>query len=130
MTILQYAAKQPPRYLAADVLNDLAKKMVFIGGPRQCGKTTLVRTLLSDHFAERGTYLNWGLRIWRRLRWTLRGVVLADLLGRSRAPDGPLLLTVVLLVVMVITRKVNWYQVSRDIRDVSLGESRAATTRD
>lgn len=73
MATFQYAAKQPPRYLAADVLNDLAKKMVFIGGPRQCGKTTLVRTLLSDHFAERGTYLNWDAdddrRIILKKRW-------------------------------------------------------------
>ena len=46
MAILQSAAKQPARYLAADVLKDLSKKMVFIGGPRQCGKTTLVQTLL------------------------------------------------------------------------------------
>lgn len=43
---------------------------------------------------------------------------------------GTLLLTVVLLVVMVITRKVDWYQISRDLRDPSLGESRAATARD
>lgn len=58
MAIFQSAAKQPPRYLAADVLKDLAKKMVFIGGPRQCGKTTLGQTLLHEHFAERGTYVN------------------------------------------------------------------------
>ncbi len=57
MTIFQPTAKQPPHYLTSDVPNDLAKKMVFIGGPRQCGKTTLVRSLLSDH-AERGTYLH------------------------------------------------------------------------
>jgi len=43
---------------------------------------------------------------------------------------GTLLLTVVLLVIMVITRKVNWYQVSRDIRDASLGESSTASARD
>lgn len=43
---------------------------------------------------------------------------------------GTLLLTVVFLVVMVITRKVDWYQISRDLRDPSLGESRASTARD
>ena len=73
MAIFQSAAKQPPRYLVADVLKDLAKKMVFIGGPRQCGKTTLVQTLLSDHFAEHGAYLNWDAdddrRIVLKKRW-------------------------------------------------------------
>ncbi len=73
MAIFQSAAKQPPRYLAADVLNDLAKKMVFIGGPRQCGKTTLVQTLLHNHFSEHGTYLNWDAdddrRIILKKRW-------------------------------------------------------------
>lgn len=43
---------------------------------------------------------------------------------------GTLLLTAVLLVVMIITRKVNWYQVSRDIRDASLGEPSPASARD
>jgi predicted AAA+ superfamily ATPase len=40
-----------PRHLRRFVANDLAeKKMVFVAGPRQCGKTTLARQLL----AERG----------------------------------------------------------------------------
>lgn len=34
------------RYLKKQVLNDLQKKMVFLGGPRQVGKTTLVKSLL------------------------------------------------------------------------------------
>lgn len=73
MTTFQPTAKQPRRYLTSEVLNDLAKKMVFIGGPRQRGKTTLVRSLLSDQFAERGTYLNWDAEDDRRIilkkRW-------------------------------------------------------------
>lgn len=73
MTTFQPTAKQPPRYLISDVLNDLAKKMVFIWGPRQRGKTTLVRPLLSDQFAERGTYLHWDAEDDRRIilkkRW-------------------------------------------------------------
>lgn len=36
---------------------DLEKKMVFIGGPRQCGKTTLAKALLSA--TGSGLYLNW-----------------------------------------------------------------------
>ncbi len=43
------------RYLLPQVRRDLARKMVFIAGPRQVGKTTLARSL------ERGSggYLNW-----------------------------------------------------------------------
>ena len=43
------------RYLAAQVERDLARKMVFVAGPRQVGKTTLARSLPG---ARRG-YLNW-----------------------------------------------------------------------
>lgn len=39
------------------VKRDLNKKMVFIGGPRQCGKTTLAKSLLDDFGS--GLYLNW-----------------------------------------------------------------------
>ncbi|MEK6705279.1 MAG: ATP-binding protein [Bdellovibrionota bacterium] len=46
------------RYLAKQVRKDLEKKMVFIGGPRQVGKTTLARNLFSK--AETG-YLNWDI---------------------------------------------------------------------
>jgi predicted AAA+ superfamily ATPase len=43
------------RYLEAQVRKDLAKKMVFVAGPRQVGKTTLARRLPG---AAKG-YLNW-----------------------------------------------------------------------
>ena len=41
-------AVTPPtqRYLRPTVASDLARKMVFIGGPRQVGKTSLARSLL------------------------------------------------------------------------------------
>lgn len=42
------------RYLAAQATKDLQKKMVFIGGPRQAGKTTLSIQLLGE-----ASYLNW-----------------------------------------------------------------------
>jgi predicted AAA+ superfamily ATPase len=35
------------RYLRPQVLKDLARKMVFVAGPRQVGKTTLARGLPS-----------------------------------------------------------------------------------
>ncbi|NRF66992.1 ATP-binding protein [Aquincola sp. S2] len=40
------------RYLRAQVEEDLALKMVFIGGPRQVGKTSLARSLLPDPACE------------------------------------------------------------------------------
>jgi predicted AAA+ superfamily ATPase len=36
------------RYLADQISEDLKRKMVFVGGPRQVGKTTLAKTLLTD----------------------------------------------------------------------------------
>ena len=44
------------RYLAKYILDDSKKKMVFLTGPRQSGKTTLVLDLLKD---LQGIYLNW-----------------------------------------------------------------------
>ncbi len=38
------------RYLTNDVIADLTKKMVFIGGPRQIGKTTFALSLLNNIF--------------------------------------------------------------------------------
>ena len=43
------------RYLVPQIKRDLAKKMVFVAGPRQVGKTTLARSLPG---ADAG-YLNW-----------------------------------------------------------------------
>jgi len=46
------------RYLASPIMQDLKSKMVFVGGPRQVGKTTLAKAILSKHFPS-GRYLNW-----------------------------------------------------------------------
>jgi len=46
------------RYIDHYILEDLRKKMVFIGGPRQVGKTTLAKMIMSRHFPE-GRYFNW-----------------------------------------------------------------------
>ena len=45
------------RYLAPWITEDIKKKMVFIGGPRQCGKTTLAQSLMRDF--SNSVYLNW-----------------------------------------------------------------------
>jgi len=43
------------RYITGQVIKDLKKKMVFLGGPRQVGKTTLALDILKDKHG----YLNW-----------------------------------------------------------------------
>ena len=47
------------RYLADSISNDLDVKMVFLGGPRQVGKTTLALELLGAEGRRHPGYLNW-----------------------------------------------------------------------
>ncbi len=48
------------RYIEEAVTDDLKHKMVFIGGPRQAGKTTLAKHLSeAEGFDIRKRYLNW-----------------------------------------------------------------------
>lgn len=50
------------RYIESHILSDLKKKMVFLGGPRQCGKTTLAKTILGACQSKGGgKYFNWDL---------------------------------------------------------------------
>lgn len=70
------------RYLVEQVLRDLGEKMVFIGGPRQVGKTSLATYLAENHFPSYD-YLNWDSRDDRRriLRSEFKGdarIVLFD----------------------------------------------------
>ena len=57
------------RYLLPKLQKDLKRKMVILAGPRQCGKTTLARSLLDKD----GEYLNWDIvkdrRIIRDIAW-------------------------------------------------------------
>ncbi len=46
------------RYCESYIYQDLMKKMVFIGGPRQVGKTTLSKSLCHGQFAK-SEYFNW-----------------------------------------------------------------------
>lgn len=46
------------RYLTPCIAKDLERKMVFLGGPRQVGKTTVARSLLGG---RTGHYFNWDL---------------------------------------------------------------------
>jgi predicted AAA+ superfamily ATPase len=52
-------ARRLPRYLAAPVADDLKAKMVFVGGPRQVGKTTLALELLGSADERHPGYLSW-----------------------------------------------------------------------
>ncbi|MFH1954626.1 MAG: ATP-binding protein [Pseudomonadota bacterium] len=46
------------RYITSHILDDLKRKMVFVGGPRQVGKTTLAKAILANNYPA-GRYLNW-----------------------------------------------------------------------
>jgi hypothetical protein len=52
------------RYLEPAVREDLDRKMVFLAGPRQVGKTTLAQQILAS--SAGGAYLNWDNRDDRR----------------------------------------------------------------
>ncbi len=47
------------RYLIDHIKRDLSEKMVFLGGPRQVGKTTLSQGLIHDYRDQHPAYLNW-----------------------------------------------------------------------
>ncbi len=50
-----------PRLLESQIVKDLERKMVFLSGPRQSGKTTLAEALLQKAFGSSwpDRYLNW-----------------------------------------------------------------------
>lgn len=66
------------RYLYDTLLSDLNKKMVLLTGPRQVGKTTLAKELMSEF--GRAQYLNWDVVDDRRI-----------LLDRSWGPRADML---------------------------------------
>lgn len=63
------------RYLKKPIADDLKKKMVFLGGPRQVGKTTLANSYIRS---ARG-YLNWDIAQHR------------ELILRNQVPSTPLI---------------------------------------
>lgn len=56
---------QKDRYLTPFIVEDLREKMVFVGGPRQVGKTTLCRNFVATHFGNHA-YFNWDNRTDRK----------------------------------------------------------------
>lgn len=47
-----------PRYITKSITSDLKQKMVFLGGPRQVGKTTIAKDILGGDIKG---YLNWDI---------------------------------------------------------------------
>jgi uncharacterized protein len=47
------------RYLKESVKEDLKTRMVFIGGPRQVGKTTFALDFLTPPDVRHSAYLSW-----------------------------------------------------------------------
>ena len=47
------------RYLRVPIEDDLRRKMAFLGGPRQVGKTTLALTLLGAAGRRHPGYMSW-----------------------------------------------------------------------
>lgn len=75
------------RYLEAAVRAELGRKMVFLTGPRQVGKTTLARSLMTAY--PRAQYLNWDVPNDRRIlldqAWSPRaGLVVLDEIHKMR----------------------------------------------
>ena len=66
------------RYLSGNIRSDLKKKMVLLTGPRQVGKTTLAKDLMTGY--QRPQYLNWDVSDDRRLlldqSWSPRADIL------------------------------------------------------
>jgi len=48
------------RYISSKITEDLSQKMVFVGGPRQVGKTTMAKNILKNNHIL-GRYFNWDL---------------------------------------------------------------------
>ncbi len=69
------------RYLHTTILADLKEKMVFVGGARQVGKTTLALSLLKKGTEKHPAYLNWDDRATKKL-----------LLNGSLPSDEPLII--------------------------------------
>lgn len=55
------------RYIKKSCCEDLKDKLVFVGGPRQVGKTTFALTLLgTEKGRQHSAYLNWDIDLHRR----------------------------------------------------------------
>lgn len=75
------------RYLETALKADLARKMVFVSGPRQVGKTTLAKSVMGQFAGAQ--YLNWDVPLDRRIMieqsWSARAkLVVLDEVHKMR----------------------------------------------
>jgi predicted AAA+ superfamily ATPase len=56
----------PKRIYYDPIVKDLKNKMVFVGGPRQVGKTTLATSLIKNYHDGHPGYLNWDNELSRK----------------------------------------------------------------
>src|SRR3990167_1429455 len=72
------------RYLEDQIQKDLKEKMVFVAGPRQVGKTTLSKKLISSS----KQYLNWDVAFDRekiiKMELPAKGLVVLDEIHKYR----------------------------------------------
>jgi predicted AAA+ superfamily ATPase len=109
---LKTMAEYLPRYLESPVSKDLERKMVFVGGPRQSGKTTLAKHLCEEAGVDVGMrYLNWDAAEDR------------ENIIRERFPTGS-----GLLVLDEIHKYSRWRQVVKGLFDKRGGELRILVT--
>ena len=94
------------RYLAEQVRKDLRRKMVFVGGPRQVGKTTLALEVAGD----RKGYLNWDIPEHR------------ERILKRELPDAPL------LVFDEIHKYHSWRNYLKGLYDARGGKTRILVT--
>lgn len=64
------------RYLQSAVEEDLKEKMVFVGGPRQVGKTTLALQILGESDSEHPGYINYDIPAAKKM--IVSGAIPAD----------------------------------------------------
>lgn len=99
------------RYVEDFVKEDLTKKMVFLSGPRQSGKTTLAKKILKDENLDDSRYLNWDAAIDR------------ENIIREQFPAGP-----GLLILDEVHKYTRWRQVVKGLYDKRKHEVRILVT--
>ncbi len=105
-------AEYIPRYIEKHVLDDLKEKMVFVAGPRQCGKTTLAKHLcVAAGFDRKKRYLNYDAAADR------------ELILREQFPTGP-----GMLILDEIHKYSRWRQIVKGLYDKRGQELRILVT--
>lgn len=99
------------RYLFKQIEKDLVKKMVFVGGPRQVGKTTLALDFLKPAREDNPAYFNWD-------RSADRKIILRDELPLQRS----------ILVLDEIHKLRNWRNFIKGLYDKNKGHLRILVT--